>query len=106
MRTHGLNLLEGGEPPLLTRDDEVPGRASPEVIVGRAVRDARLLAMLFLEESLNEPPGTRRERVRDLVTLLLSRALASGAGDVTPEELFEELKALRAAYEPAGRFGA
>jgi hypothetical protein len=90
----------------LIRDDGMPGPATPELRAARAARDARNVAMLFLEESMAEPPGARRERVRELVTLLLSRALAAGDGDVTPAELFDELKALRAAYEPAGRFGA
>jgi hypothetical protein len=90
----------------LVCDDGRPGPATPEMKAARAARDAKNVAMLFLEESMSEPPGARRERVRELVTLLLSRALAAGDGDVTPAELFDELKALRAAYEPAGRFGA
>lgn len=85
---------------------DCPGRVPPEVVAARLVSDAKNVAMVFLEESLAEPPGTRRQRVRDLVTLLLSRALSGGADDVTPEELYEELKSLRAAWEPAGRFGA
>jgi hypothetical protein len=90
----------------LVSDDGMPGPATPELKAARAARDARNVAMVFLDESMSEPPGARRERVRELVTLLLSRALAAGDGDVTPAELFDELKALRAAYEPAGRFGA
>lgn len=87
-------------------DSGRPGRVPPELITARIVHDAKNVALTFLEESLNEPEGTRRMRVRELVVLLLSRAMAGGEGDVTPQELFEELKALRAAWEPAGRFGA
>ncbi len=86
--------------------NDCPGRVPPELIAARVVHDAKNVAMVFLEESLSEPSGTRRMRVRELVTLLLSRALTSGAGDATPEQLFSELKELRAAWEPAGRFGA
>jgi len=87
-------------------DDCRPGKVSPGVKADRSARYAKLLAMLFLEESLAEPSGTRRTRIAELVTLLLSRAIKSGEDDISVHELCDELEALRAAYEPAARFGA